>query len=419
MKTIPPGFYWMRWPLNLPLAAGLLLGLVPCGGKDRNEAADKGPPGEAAAAASAAGKTHSLFMGVDFDIEQNKQYYRARDVSGSAFVVRIDRREVLVPMDRGPVNMKVVQQLKLAEGAAVVVDLQGERAYTSANDPQRKIIEAQMAATVAQPTSADMTQKMGNQVAYATQFLRGDEQRQAIERAQGDMNTSMSTGAALTSTATNLSGQWQGDLAKEMYDAMEITFRVSSPRLLTSPYVVITAQYREINEKPGTVHNWIYAKELDTIDNLPRRVHILQGGLPPGFVLEKFQLHLYDHGRELASNVADKLVPLTRDEAFEYIMIDYLGSHKGATVSTPAPAMGRPSPEARSRLTGDQLQQNFYVKVTKDGLAEAAYLDDACSMAVADPAVESLIKEVRFKPALEEGKPVEGVARLKLNDLTL
>ena len=43
----------------------------------------------AAPAAAPEPKTHTLFMGADFDVQQHDNYYRVVNVSGSAFVVNI------------------------------------------------------------------------------------------------------------------------------------------------------------------------------------------------------------------------------------------------------------------------------------------------------------------------------------------
>jgi hypothetical protein len=212
-----------------------------------------------------------------------------------------------------------------------------------------------------------------------------------------------------------LTTEMQAELAKGLYDAVEVTFDVSSAARLAEPYVVFVAQYHDPGEAHGTAHNWIYAKALAPIDAKPTKVHILQGGFPAAFALEKLQVHLYNQGREVATNVADKQVPLTYDEAFTYLMLDYLGTHKG--VSLPAtPALARITDETRIRL-GEQFTRTYYVKVSKDGRPQEAFLDESCSQKVGDPYLSSVINDIRFNPALEKGHPVAGVARLTLDSL--
>jgi hypothetical protein len=54
------------------------------------------------------------------------------------------------------------------------------------------------------------------------------------------------------------------------------------------------------------------------------------------------------------------------------------------------------------------------VQVSKDGLPVEAFVDGSCSRKVADLSVRSAIMDLRFQPALDKGKPVEGTYRLNL-----
>ncbi len=314
----------------------------------------------AAADPSPEPKTHTLFMGVDLDIQQKKEFFRVLDVSGGSFVIKVGDHNVDVPMDRGKTAMKVIRELKLTESSATIADLKGERAYTPENDPVKRFSKQQMGSSgqaiadnaqanwnlaISYVGAAERVQDYYNKIG-----LGGSEGNSAVAAATENVNTTalihqnaqFNAGRGLNNIGVMVD-KMQGELDKKLFDAMEVTFRVSSPHPLHYPYIVIVAQYREQDEKPGVAHNWIFASQLDPINNEPRRIRILRGGLPPGFELEKFQVHLYDHGNEIATNVADKRVPLTKDEAFEYVLIDYLGNHKGATLP-PAPAMGRLPP---------------------------------------------------------------------------
>ena len=44
-------------------------------------------------------KPYTLFMGADFDVQQNKDFYRVQDVDGGSFVIKVNGEQVLVPMD--------------------------------------------------------------------------------------------------------------------------------------------------------------------------------------------------------------------------------------------------------------------------------------------------------------------------------
>jgi hypothetical protein len=207
------------------------------------------------------------------------------------------------------------------------------------------------------------------------------------------------------------------DLRKELFDAMEVDFTASSPTSLNKPYVVMVTRFHERDAKPGVWRNAIYAKALDPISGNSQKIHLLQGGFPRGFVVENCEIHLYNQGVEIPSDASPKRVSLSPSEAFEYLKIEYLSSHKGASHPA-APALGKLSAENRSKLSPAQLGEVYFVKVSPDGLPIAIFADEACSRPV-DPVVGSVAENIRFYPALENGKRVEGVARLVLANISI
>ena len=377
----------------------------------------------APAGAEAEARTHTLFMGADFDVQSNKVFHRVRDVSGGSFVIKVNGEEILVPMNQAPVEFRIQQSLKLTEHSATIGDLKGERAYSPANDPVKKFVreqpggashlqssQAAMGSTLAQ-RDLGIAKSSGSPANIVAQV------QQQANSASASYSSALSAEGSDFNNVGSYSAKLQEELAKKLFDAMDVTFEVASPQPLNSPYVVIVAQYRERDERPGIAHNWIYARTLEPIDSKPRKVRLLQGGLPPGFELLNFKLHLYDRGQELATNVADKRVPLTRDEAFLYLKIDYVSSHKEATLP-PTAAMGKLPADLRSRLTSAQFAHTFFVKVSKDGLPGEVFLDEACAQKADDSYLLSVIRDIRFNPALDKGRAVDGVARLNFDSLT-
>ena len=380
-----------------------------------------------AKSAAAEPKTHTLFMGADLSVERNKELCRVVDILDAAFVINVGGREIKVPADWSKVNVKVNRSLKLTDASATVVNLKGERAYTLANDPtvqfQQGIASAalQHSENINAQNEANAGLKGGG-MATGHESLPGmlrpevDKivQKIQIQTQQSGEQSSLRVAGTPGTTFHNTGSVFDGE---GMFDAMDISFEVSAEQPLTNPYVVILGQYREKDGKPGSVANWIYAQPVQPITGQARKIHIVRGGFPRGFEMQEFQVHLYNRGREIATDVSPKRVQLTREEAFMYARIEYQGSHKGATLPA-KPFMGKLTPEAGSRLNAAQLEQLYYVKVSKDGLPLLAYLDTNCSRPV-DETVRPLIDHVRFFPALENGKAVEGVAELKFARLTL
>jgi hypothetical protein len=240
--------------------------------------------------------------------------------------------------------------------------------------------------------------------------------KEAADKAWAANQMASSMAASDMTSGTFYRDRAQADLALELFDAIEVSFEVSSETPLNNPYVLIVSRFRERDARPDMARSWIYAKSLDPIDQSPRKITINQKGFPPGFILEEYRVHLYNRGQEIATNVSTRQVPLTREEAFDYLKLEYLATHKTSTLPA-TPAMAQMPADFHQRLSGGKLNQTLYVKVSKDGISEGAFLDEKCSQKVEDPYVENVVKAVRFKPALEKGKPVDAVAPLKLGSL--
>jgi hypothetical protein len=210
----------------------------------------------------------------------------------------------------------------------------------------------------------------------------------------------------------------QKELAEGNYDAFDISFKVSSPEPLDDPYMVIIVQFLERGAKPGASSVLIHAKALDPIGTTPQFVRVREGGMPVGYKFESYQVHLYNRGKEVATNASSKRVELSRDEVRQYLLMEHMGANKDATV----PAVATPGglrAGVRQQLAADQLARTCYVKVSKEGTLLGLYADESCNLKLEDPAMAAVLADVFYKPALVKGKPVDGVARVRLADLAL
>jgi hypothetical protein len=233
------------------------------------------------------------------------------------------------------------------------------------------------------------------------------------------LNTGIAQGSAAgASSQTENGNEPTGRLATGGLDAIDVEFDIRSAKMLQNPYVVTMTRFRAAGAKPGMVQNMVYARSLHPIDEHLSHVHFVQEGFPFGFELIDFQLHVYNRGEEIATNIAADRVELTREEAFEYVKMEYMGAHPKDTLPA-APVMGKLPSDLPSLLAKGRYAGSFYVKVSPDGLSNGAYSDPACTRKIDDPYLDSVVTKVRFKPALNKGKPVEGIAVLNLNKLTL
>jgi hypothetical protein len=379
-------------------------------------------------------KTHVLFMGADLEVQREKKYYRVEDVMGSELKVHIGTREVFVPTRGRQTGLKVDHSLKLSTASVKLDNLQSGAAYTPANDPVRKMIAASGAAggmaavqdlaygrmiqaeIVASAATNSLSRTPENSpsrgFAEAAYKAATEEYTASAQQAEAGNNFMLSDQAN--------TGGYVERMNKERdegnFDAMDVSFKVSSPVELDDPYMVILFKFQTRDAKPGDEGILIHAKSLPPIGPKPQYVRAFEGGLPIGFKFLDCSVHIYNRGEEVATNVSPNRVELTRDEAQLYMMMEYIGAHKGATVPAVAVAGSLPIPR-RQQLSLDQLNRTCYAKVAKDGHLLGAYADEGCTLQLDDQVAASAIGEIFFNPSLSDGKPVDGVARFRLADL--
>jgi len=365
-------------------------------------------------------KTHTLFMGVDVAVEHEKMFRRVREVSGSSWVVNVGGRPEFIPANKQSLNLKIEQSLKLTEVTAKLDNLKSERTYTPGNDPRMEAMRAQLHlqafTTERQMVAERELQRSLDSAAWATGVDgRNPQVAEAIDSEQAMVDLGKAVDFANGQLTSQQFNQAIADeqMKKEMFDAILVEFEISAPKPLANPYMIVVAQFREKGAPASTARNWIYAQMLDYVDETPRRVSVRRGGLPPGYELDKVNVHIYDQGREVATNVSPKRVELTREEAFQYIVIEHIGNNKGQTLPA-TPVMATLTPEARTRLRDGQGQQVYYVLVSKDGLVTDGFEDEEYSKRIADPFFAEGVKRIWFKPALEKGKPVESKTPLDI-----
>lgn len=376
-------------------------------------------------------KAYTLFLGTDLSLTTKDGTFPVWDISDGSWVIKVKGEAVHAEANEGPAQLKMRTGLRLTEASAVVANLKSRPEYTPANDPYTKFTKATNKAA-SDYAQSQFAANYGAALMYHVDALTGAEANPS--QLMSVSPTSDSSTAAQRSMAdaggyvvsANMAGgatpglvvATGGNPDTEAYDALDISFDVSAPKPLNRPYVVIICRYHERGAPAGAYRDWIHARPLNVIDSKPTHIHFLAGGFTPGYELKSFELHLYNMGSEIATNLSPRRVEYTLDEAYGYYMKAYLRSHRNATVQAAA-VMGQPPADLSSRIAQGQVAKELFVKVSRDGMGTSAFLDEACTRKVEDPYVASVIGSIRFTPALENGAPVEGVAALRLDHLAI
>jgi len=268
-------------------------------------------------------------MGADLDLQVAGDLCRVQDVSGDSFVVSANGSERLIPVKKGLIDLKIQQSLKLTDLSATIANLKGERAYTPENDPNKKFARAQSGTSgqdlVGQADGFSLNTSgslaMIAQIKDPKQIAAGVPAAAVAGMArlrQNADNAGIVSQYGETNNVGNYVAQMERELALQLFDAMDVTFEVSSEKTARPP---LRGDYRPVSRErrePGKSPDMDLRQAIPPVDNTPQKVHLVQGGFPPGFIMDGFKVHLFDRGRELATNVAENRVELTYNDAFKY-----------------------------------------------------------------------------------------------------
>lgn len=376
-------------------------------------------------------KTYLLFMGADISLEQGKGVHPVEDVTSTSLVIKPDGKPVKVSLD-AEVNLRISESLKISRTSLVVEGLKADRAFSPGNDPFEKLSRAVSFAAgesaVADIANHNAIVQSSLSVAAGNAFATADtpeslaEATASAQRAQaaqaGADAALLQAHSAPTSAAFDVGAQVSKMGTEDgNFDAIRASFEVTSEKDLSQPYYALIAKIREPDSKPGMVRKWAYVKSLGSISaGVTRKVNVYRSGLPPGYILESYEVHLYNGNEELATNLSRKRVPLTAEEAMEFRIIEYVSANKGRTLPA-TPVTTVLSSEVSAPLSPAQLSGTCYVRVDKAGRVAAVFRDAAGKQRLQDPALESALKTLQFKPALQAGKPIEALVPLHLNQV--
>lgn len=400
-----------------------LLALLAAGNAVAADATPKAP------AQPPAPTTHVLYMGADLAVEREKAFHAVQEVTATSLVIKPADKPVNLPLEQRT-GIRVTEALKLASRSVTIDELDATRAYAVGSDPFEQVTTA-AALAVGASAEADLAQRdalqagmMVGPMAAGLEMARGTpaegEARAALAGAEARRDAAEAAARtrieAVPSPMLDPGARAAG-LAGDRFDAIRLTFNVTTRERLARPYYAVIAEIRDPGSREGMIRKWVYVKALGPLEaGETRRASVFQGGFTPGYVLEGCAVHVYDGLEELATNLSRKRVPLTDDEAHEYRVIEFLSANKGRTL--PAAVAGAGSAgAARSGLTREQLERTCHVRVDKGGCVVAAFRDAAGRQPLADPALESALKALRFMPALAAGRPVESLAPVALGRL--
>lgn len=399
--------------------------------------------------ATTAARSCVIFVGADLAVEADGRFWPIDGVEGSALVSQAGEIPTRIPLDRKAFSFTFEPVLKVSAQSAQILDWKNEPTYSVARDPGRRWLASQALAATSTMDSARTANILAAREAAAS------DQRAAV------MNDTTAPAGTQQGTLAEIDGRAAQDTAPDVstpdlqvgdaddpefkrsraqqvanadeetdvatrtgdYDALEVSFRIVTAQPLVAPYAIAVVEYYRPDPNDPRRYRRVLA------ENLPKNVlkqtageqvvRLRRSGFPIGYRLSTVSLHLYDQGREVATNLSERRTPVTRTEAIQFIVVDHVARHRDANAPVELiEAFVEPSAQARLQARAGSTRAGgggtAYVRVSRDGVPEGVFRDSLCAQPWPDPAATRDLLTLRFKPEVVAGKAVSAVAVLRL-----
>lgn len=374
-----------------------------------------------ASAAAEEPKDFIVFVGMDVAVEQGAAVLPVVGASRGMVEVRREGATESVPM-RNVRGFTTKTEPKISTVSLDIVDLAGERAYTTGNDPavkgmQQQVLLMDMQASRENEAENALRDSLGNLQALQRAARSGlpvspDE----IARAESAANTAATDFSAAASDGST--GLFSGGNAKRaggdgLFDAYDVSFRVSAPRQIEQAYAVLRLILRD-PDSPAVPVSTLRFFPLPVIDTKPRKVTLSLAGLPAGFAADAHELHIFVGGEELATSLSSHRFEVSASEAHQFLVLRYVDKNRGVTV--PVSLVRELLPTGLTSLVPD-AQRSIAVDFSIDANGAVTDLRFAVGSTAPGPELETALRAVRFYPALVRGAPAASTGTFALSEV--
>ncbi|MFT3829930.1 MAG: hypothetical protein QM691_09530 [Opitutaceae bacterium] len=359
-------------------------------------------------------KDHALFVGGDLCVNLDGAKREVIGATKEQVILLVDGRRVSLPLDK-VANVQVVRSLKLSDLVAQIDGATATPTKLQAKTERAQWLEQRfLLGSIQDQAASDFARAFNAQQNAASRMVAADSSSDASAAYAGSSAKSDYASASAAADKAASAAATAGSVSyrnEAQADALEVVGRFSAPKAVHDAFVLLVTGIRE-NPK-ADVQYQIHVEPLGELGPKPRRVNFTQGGLPPGYVLESYALHVFADGRELATNLSEKRVDLTADDALRYLTLCYITKHAKETRAAEPLRIAFPT-DFRAQAKPDWLARPLYLTVGADGVVQKAAADQAG--AALDPYLGAIVARFRFMPALKEGKAVESVIPFALAD---
>lgn len=372
-------------------------------------------------AGSAEPKDHALFVGATLRVEDGKGFFEVVGMSGNSVLLLVDGKLKTLRGDAVG-NVQIERKLKLSD---VIAQVDHFKVAPTVMDPhadrfarnRRQIFLADLSARGADEANLAASQASDAAGAVATAVGRSETltgagggiavARGELERAETNLAAVAGGNVALQSSVGSMT------VVRADQNAVAMNCALSATAVIPKVYALMVTEFADATGAKSS-----YKVHLEPVGDLGPKVQevtFVQTGLPPDFVLGRVRLHLYSEAGEVATNLADRRVDLTAEDAFRYQVLSYVAAHAKETLPAKPLKIALP-PDFKQLVPTTDHARDCFVIVGADGVVRGLSAAKDQQVTV-DRYLEETVRKFRYYPALKDGKPLESVVRLRLADL--
>jgi len=309
---------------------------------------------------------------------------------------------------------------KVSRSQLSIAGFKADRAYSPQNDPRRSWVGRQTSLMNYQMDQRNLAENslrtMESRMAAADQAANNPYNTQPQSFAESSAGIQQATLAAVASAEQGMAmagdnsmfqNMAEDELAQAQHDAIQLDFEISSPEPIAEAYAVVISRIKTKNRLSDVT----FQHNLGALGPRPRKVSILQGGLPLGYELVENHVYIFNHGEEIATNLSEKQFNLSAADAYRYLLLDHVANHRHETVPA-QPVWSLAPPELTSAVDPARFDVSLTVDIDAEGQLVAIHDTDQ----IVTDAIRALVRELTFLPALENGQPAPGTIGLNLAD---
>jgi hypothetical protein len=351
---------------------------------------------------------YTLFVGVDLFMKHHDDAVSILKLENKRALLNTPERDAVLLSDGAGFSWKMAT--KVSSVSATIADLDTKPVFSPANDPKMQTMKMQSNMQSYLSERVGVAQagiaRAANQAVFAESAAANPFNSEVQSFDQSASGMGVNADAFLDSATLNMDSLQTSGLFDDLtdadgnanqFDAMEVSFTISSSIPMANAFVVIVAQIKS----GETVASTSFHREIGQVTTESRRFKFMQVGLPLGFQLESSKIYLFNYGEEVATNLSEKQYKLTSSQAREYLQFDYMGEHRRETLNA-QPAWSI----APSELVAANNPRSFNFPVTVDLDATGSLTSIHDSGPPIPAHVRSIVERLTFLPALEKGKPV-------------